>query len=93
MESTLVTIRLPSDLHAELQALAEEEHTSPAELIERLLATARQRRAWSRDLEALRDQIVHNGGLQVGTTKEQVVEQLRRVRREIFEAEYAHLYR
>jgi len=40
-----------------------------------------------------REQIRQDGGLQVGTTKDEVVERLRQTRREIFEAEYAHLYR
>jgi hypothetical protein len=31
--------------------------------------------------------------LQVGATKDEVVERLRQARCEIFEAEYAHLYR
>jgi predicted transcriptional regulator len=93
MESPLVTIQIPADLHSELQSLAEEEHTSPAEVIERLLAMSRQRRAWLRDLAALREQIQRDGGLQIGKTKEAVVEQMRETRRQIFETEYAHLYR
>lgn len=93
MESPLVTIQIPAGLHSELQSLAEEEHTSPAEVIERLLAISRQRRAWLRDLTALREQIQKDGGLQVGKTKEAVVEQMRETRRQIFETEYAHLYR
>jgi hypothetical protein len=93
MESPLVTIQIPADLHSELQSLAEEEHTSPAEVIERLLAMSRQRRAWLRDLAALREQIQRDGGLQIGKTKEAVVEQMRETRRRIFETEYAHLYR
>jgi hypothetical protein len=31
--------------------------------------------------------------VQVGTTKDAVVERLRQTRHDIFEAEYAHLYR
>jgi predicted transcriptional regulator len=93
MESPLVTIQIPADLHSELQSLAEEEHTSPAEVIERLLAMLRQRRAWLRDLAALREQIQRDGGLQIGKTKEAIVERMRETRRQIFETEYAHLYR
>jgi hypothetical protein len=93
MESPLVTIQIPVDLYSELQALAEEEQTTPAKVIERLLSLARQRRAWLRDLAALRAQIQRDGGLQIGKTKEAVVEQMRATRRRIFEAEYAHLYR
>lgn len=93
MESPLVTIQIPASLYAELQALAEEEHTTLAEVIERLLVPSRQRRAWLRDLAALRERIQRDGGLQIGKTKEAVVEQMRETRRQIFEAEFAHLYR
>ena len=54
---------------------------------------ASQRRDWLRDLTTLGEQIRQDGGLQVGATREEVVERLRQTRREIFEAEYAHLYR
>jgi hypothetical protein len=63
------------------------------EVIGRLLALASQRRRWLRDLTSLREQIRQDGGLQVGTTKEEVVERLRQTRRDIFETQYAHLYR
>ena len=92
MDTTVVTIQLPASLHAELQALAADEQTDLVGVISRLVAMARQRRAWLHDLKALREQTRRDGGLQVGTTKEEVVERLRQTRREIFEAEYAHLY-
>jgi hypothetical protein len=92
MDTTVVTIQLPASLHAELQALAADEQTDLVGVIGRLVALASQRRAWRRDLAALREQIGQDGGLQVGTTKEEVVERLRQTRREIFEAQYAHLY-
>ena len=56
------------------------------------LAPTQQQRAWKRDLEALRSQIKKDGGLQVGTTQEEIVERLRQTRRETFNADYAHLY-
>jgi hypothetical protein len=93
MDKSPVTIQLPASLYAELQTLAADEQTDPVEVIRRLVAIANQRHAWRRDLTALRDQIREEGGLQIGTTKEEVVERLRQTRREIFEAEYAHLYR
>jgi hypothetical protein len=93
MDKSPVTIQLPASLYAELQTLAADEQTDLVEVIRRLVAMANQRRAWRRDLTALRDQIREEGGLQIGTTKEEVVERLRHTRREIFEAEYAHLYR
>jgi hypothetical protein len=93
MMETTVTLQLPSKLYDELQLLATEERTDPVEVIGRLVAMASRRRAWLRDLEDLREEIRRDGGLQVGTTQDKVVERLRQTRREIFEAEYAHLYR
>ena len=93
MDTTHVTLQLPARLYAELQSLAAEERTDPVEVIARLVAVAHQRRVWISDLAALRDQIRRDGGVQVGTTKDAVVERLRQTRHDIFEAEYAHLYR
>ena len=92
MDEPIVTIRLPASLYAELESLATEEQTDPVGMIGRLVTMASQRRAWLRDLTALREEIRQAGGLKVGTTKDEVVERLRQTRREIFEAEYAHLY-
>ena len=93
MDTTTVTLQIPAGLYADLQSLGAEEQTSPVEVIARLVETARQRRAWLREWEELRELIRQDGGLQIGTTKEEVVEQMRKTRYEIFEAEYAHLYR
>jgi type II secretory pathway predicted ATPase ExeA len=87
-----VPLQLPAGLYADLQSLAKEEQTDPVVILSRLVAAARLRSAWLSDLAALRQQIVQDGGLQVGATKQEVVERLRRARRKIFEAEYAHLY-
>jgi 16S rRNA G1207 methylase RsmC len=93
MDTTTVTLQLPASVYTELQSLAQDEQTDPVEIIVRLVAMARRRRVWLRDLAALREQIRQDGGLQVGTSKDDVVERMRQTRREIFEAEYAHLYR
>ncbi len=93
MASTGVTIELSTELHAELKAMAEEDHTSPADVIQRLVSAASRHRAWLRDVASLRELIERDGGLQVGTTKDEVVARLRQTRHEIFEAEYANLYR
>ena len=93
MEVENVTFQLPAQLYADLQSLAADEQTDPVEVIARLVATARQRRAWVQGLTALREQIRRDGELLVGVTKDEVVERLRQTWREIFEAEYAHLYR
>ncbi len=93
MDTGMVTLQLSDQVYADLQSLAADEQTDPAEVVARLVANARRRRAWLRDLTALREQIRQDGGLQVGADKQEVVEQMRQTRREIFEAEYAHLYR
>jgi hypothetical protein len=93
MDRTTVKLELPASLYADLQSLAKNEEQNPVEVIAGLVETARRRRAWLRDLEALRTEVRDDGGLQVGSTKEQVVAQMRQTPREIFEAEYAHLYR
>jgi len=92
MSASTVPLQLPAGLYAELQSLAQEEQTDPVAILSRLITAARLRRAWLGDLAALREQIAQEGGLQVGATKQEVVETLRRTRREIFGAEYAHLY-
>jgi len=88
-----VTLELPAQVYADLQSLATDERSDLAEIITRLVATARRRRAWLHDLSALREQIRQEGGLSVSADKNEVVERLRQTRRDIFEAEYAHLYR
>jgi predicted transcriptional regulator len=87
MNATTVTMRLPAGLYADLQTLAQEEQAEPIAILSQLIKTARQRRAWLADLATLRKQIELDGGLRVGVTKDEVVEQMRRTRREIFEAD------
>lgn len=47
---------------------------------------------WRRELRKLQDAIAEAGGLGLGETKEEIIENLRKIRQEIFEQEYAHLY-
>jgi RNase adaptor protein for sRNA GlmZ degradation len=93
MDRTTVKLELPASLYADLESLAENEEQDPVEVIAALVNSARHRRAWLRDLEPLRAQVRDDGGLHLGATKEQVVARMRQTRRQIFEAEYAHLYR
>ncbi len=93
MDARVVTIQLPEKLYAELQSLANAEQIDPVQVIDRLVTTASLHHAWLQDLNTLREQIQREGGLQVGASKDDVVERLRQTRRTIFEAEYAHLYR
>ncbi len=84
-----VTLELPGSLYSDLQALALEED---ADLVTLLSRWVKQRQSWLRELRELRDLIQREGGLFAGDTGEEVVEHMRKTRKEIFEAEYAHLY-
>lgn len=88
-----ITLELPRSLYMDLQALAEEEDEDLVALLSQWVQQAHQRQAWLRELRDLRNLIQREGGLDVGDTKEEVVAQMRKTRQEIFEAEYAHLYR
>jgi len=63
-----------------------------AVLAELELATA-EPLTWQEGLAQLQASIAAHGGLNVGETTEEIVEHMRRIRQEIFEEEYAHLYR
>ena len=93
MAANIVKLELPISVYEQLQELAAAEQKDPIEIITALIDMAHQRQSWLRELEELRDLIREQGGLQISTNKEEMIEQLRQTRREIFEAEYAHLYR
>jgi metal-responsive CopG/Arc/MetJ family transcriptional regulator len=96
MESTKIVWKVPKNLYRELER-AQQELAFPsvvdlvAQAVQRYL-TELQRQAWQQEFRALQKQVRAAGGLQLGTTKEEVITKLREQRREIFEAEYAHLY-
>ena len=93
MNTEFVTLQLPVSLYEKLQTLATAEHTDVYGVIA-LITDAYQQRGWLQDLTALRRQIRDSdGGLEFSSTKKEVVAQLRQTRQEVFEAEYAHLYR
>ena len=92
MEKNIVTLQLPAGVYDKLQELAAVEQSDPVEMLSRLITLAHQRQGWLRDLTSLRAEIRQAGGLRVGGTKDEVTERLRQTRREIFDAEYAHLY-
>lgn len=51
--------------------------------------------AWREGIRKLQRQIEEAGGLKalgLGETKEEIIESLRKIRQQIFEEEYAHLY-
>jgi hypothetical protein len=70
-----------------------ETHTDLVGVIAKLVADTDQHKSWVQNLIALRQQINDDGGLSLGNTQEERVAQLRQTRDQIFEAEYAHLYR
>jgi erythromycin esterase-like protein len=92
MSTEFVTLQLLIDLYQKLRSLAAERQTDLVEVIAHLVTDAQRQTAWLQDLAALRQQIQADGGLQLGDREERV-EQLRQTRQEIFDAEYAHLYR
>ncbi len=47
---------------------------------------------WQRDFRQLQKQIHASGGFGLGETKEEVITNLRNVRRQVFEEEYADMY-
>jgi GTPase Era involved in 16S rRNA processing len=93
MATNIVKLELSVSVYEQLQELAAVEQKDPIEVITELIDKAHQRQSWLRELEELRDLIREQGGLQISTNKEEMIEQLRQTRYEIFEAEYAHLYR
>ncbi len=64
-----------------------------AEVLAELTAMRETPRSWREELAALQASIKAHGGLNVGETTEEIVETMRRTRQEIWNAEYAHLYR
>ena len=93
MDTELVTLQLPARLYEQLQELATQEHTDLVSKLAQLVTDAYQRKTWLQDLTALRQQIKNEGGLRIGETKEREIAQLHQTRQEIFETEYANLYR
>ena len=47
---------------------------------------------WLHDLAMLRENIKKDGGLELGKTKEEIINNLHKTRQEIFEADYENLY-
>ncbi len=88
-----VTINLPADLYAKLEELAADSDSSPTDQIAALIEDAKTRRAWIRALDDMSRQIQRDDNRETEPDQEEFIRQLRKARREIFDAEYAHLYR
>ena len=93
-DTTRVTLALPTDIYREITAAKERQETSSiAGFIREAVEEKVNRIRWQRNLAELRAEIREAGGLKLQGNKEEVIERLRETRRQIFEAEYAHLYR
>ncbi|MGK7953897.1 MAG: hypothetical protein AB4063_01305 [Crocosphaera sp.] len=92
MTNKLIDFQIPIDLYQKIQQLATEEQSDPISLIEQLISNTYQRKLWLHDLAILRQQIKKDGGLELGKTKEEIIDNLHKTRQEIFEADYENLY-
>ena len=92
MGKETVTLNLPAGLYAKLEELAAESDSTPIDEIATLIEEAKSRRAWLRALDDFSKEIQENDNRENVPDQEELIEQLRKTRREIFEAEYAHLY-
>ena len=88
-----VTLQLPASLYADLEELANESRRDPVAIIAEWVDEVRQRRQWQQGWADLRAAVQRDGGFPSDETPEEIVALTRRSRQEIFEAEYAHLYR
>ncbi|MBO1349010.1 MAG: hypothetical protein EBE86_017215 [Hormoscilla sp. GUM202] len=87
MDTEHVTLELPANLHEQLQ------ETDVVSYLEQLVTDAYEGERWLKNLNDLRQSIKDGGGFQLGDTQEEINERLRQIRQEIFEEDYAHLYR
>lgn len=92
MNEEPVALRPPATFYAKLEELAIEKQTIPENLIATLADSAFPQRSWLRHLAKLRQQIKCDGGHLAEESQEEFIERLSHARREIFDAEYAHLY-
>lgn len=92
MTNKLIDFQIPIDLYQKIQQLATEEQSDPISLIEQLVSKTYQRKLWLHDLAMLRENIKKDGGLELGNTKEEIINNLHKTRQEIFEADYENLY-
>ena len=96
MPTREITWKVPEGLYREL-LWAQEELAYPnlldfiSQAVQRRLAEIR-REAWKQEFRQLQQQVRATGGFGLGETKDEVIANLRKVRRQIFEEEYAHLY-
>ena len=85
-------VREPGPIY-EAESLAALKEEITADVTARILNTIDRPLTWAEGLALIQQQVAAIGGLGFGDNAEAIVEQMRQTRREIFEAEYAHLYR
>ena len=96
MTSREVVWEIPEGLYNEL-IWAQQEMAFPdlvdfiSQAVQRRLSEI-QHEAWRRDFQRLQRDIHASGGFGLGDTKEEVIANLRQIRQQIFEEDYAHLY-
>ncbi len=88
--------KIPENLYRELVWAQQELHYPDlidfvVQAVQRRLAEVKHE-AWQRDFRQLQQQIHAAGGFNLGETKDEVIANLRSIRQQIFEEEYAHLY-
>lgn len=97
MSSTAIVWDVPEELYNEL-VKAKNELAFPnlvdfvAQATQRYLAEI-QDQTWQQEFRELQKQVRAADGFGLGTTKEEIIAHLREQRQQIFEAEYADLYR
>lgn len=93
-DSTAITIHFPLRLYVALQQRATDDQVDLPEKVIQLVAYALDPTyMWQQDWKALCDLVQQEGGLGVPHDKEELIEHMRKIRAEIWEEEYAHLYR
>ena len=93
MSESTVNLELPQEIFQALSELAGESHLAPGDLIAHWLFQERKRRRWLQEWKALQKQVIEEGGFQDNVSADAIVAQTRKTRQEIWDAEYAHLYR
>ena len=89
----MVTIQLPDLLYQELETIAIAKHSDPVTMISSWVKSVQQCSQRLQEWQLLCADVQRAGGYPKDETIDQLVERLRKTREEIFEQEYAHLYR
>ena len=89
----MVTIQLPDLLYQELETIAKAKHSDPVTIITAWVENVQHRSQRLQEWKLLCADVQRAGGYPKDETIDELVERLRKTREEIFEQEYAHLYR